>query len=123
MESDMEIFWREVRRGQRLVLSSGEGMGEEEIGGVRETKRGFDAFAKTFGYEPGRAMKGMETLDEGQKIQYDLVEGANGKSSAENIVDQGSSGDAPAAAPAEAPADDAGDGDEAGDDAGDAEEE
>ena len=66
---------------------------------------------------------GMETLDEGQKIQYDLVEGANGKSSAENIVDQGSGGDAPAAAPAEAPADDAGDGDDAGDDAGDAEEE
>ncbi len=62
---------------------------------------------------------GMETLDEGQKIQYDLVEGANGKSSAENIVDQGSGGDAPAAAPAEAPADDAGDGDNAGDDAGD----
>ena len=55
---------------------------------------------------------GMETLDEGQKIQYDLVEGANGKSSAENIVDQGSGGDAPAAAPAEAPADDAGDGEE-----------
>ena len=62
---------------------------------------------------------GMETLDEGQKIQYDLVEGANGKSSAENIVDQGSGGDAPVAAPTEAPADDASD----GDDAGDAEEE
>ncbi|MBT3305337.1 MAG: cold-shock protein [Alphaproteobacteria bacterium] len=39
---------------------------------------------------------GMETLDEGQKVQYELVEGANGKTSAENIVDMGQ-GDAPAA--------------------------
>ena len=30
---------------------------------------------------------GLETLDEGQKVQYELVEGANGKASAENIVD------------------------------------
>jgi len=40
---------------------------------------------------------GMETLDEGQKVQYELVEGANGKSSAENIVDLSGGGDAPAA--------------------------
>ena len=33
---------------------------------------------------------GMETLDEGQKIQYELVEGANGKQSAENLVDSDS---------------------------------
>jgi CspA family cold shock protein len=50
---------------------------------------------------------GMETLDEGQKVQYELVEGANGKTSAENIVDL-SGGDAPAA--------DADAGDDAGDD-------
>ncbi len=39
---------------------------------------------------------GMETLDEGQKVSYDLVEGANGKQSAENLVDQsgGASDDA-----------------------------
>ena len=41
----MKVFWREVRRGQRLVLSAEDGGPEEEIGGVRETKRGFDAFA------------------------------------------------------------------------------
>ena len=75
---------------------------------------------------------GMESLLEGQKVQYELVEGANGKTSAENLVDMGGGGDAPAEAPAaaaeEAPADDAGDdggddtgdeGDDAGDDAGD----
>ena len=67
---------------------------------------------------------GMESLLEGQKVQYELVEGANGKTSAENLVDMGGGGDAPAEAPAaaaeEAPADDAGDqGDDAEDDAGD----
>jgi len=60
----MDIFWRETRRGQRLVLVKDDESYEEEIGGVRETKRGFDAFAKTFGYEPGRAQKGMSTLEE-----------------------------------------------------------
>ena len=63
----MDVFWREARRGQRLVLSMDDGS-EEEIGGVRETKRGFDAFAKTFGYEPGRAVKGMETMDEAKEF-------------------------------------------------------
>ncbi|MBC8337209.1 MAG: cold-shock protein [Rhodospirillales bacterium] len=47
---------------------------------------------------------GLETLDEGQKVQYELVEGANGKSSAENIVDLGG-GDAPADNADEADAD------------------
>ena len=64
----MVIFWREVKRGQRLVLSGGDGGNEEEIGGVRETKNGFDAFAKTFGYEPGRAMKGIGTLEEAKEF-------------------------------------------------------
>ena len=49
---------------------------------------------------------GMETLDEGQKVQYELVEGANGKTSAENIVDL-TGGDAPAGGADEAPAGDA----------------
>ena len=61
---------------------------------------------------------GMETLDEGQKVQYELVEGANGKISAENIVDLSGGG-----APAADAGDDAGDADDAGDDAGDEAEE
>ncbi|HEX9701728.1 MAG TPA: cold-shock protein [Rhodospirillales bacterium] len=36
---------------------------------------------------------GMQTLNEGQKVQYELVEGANGKFSAENLVDLGGSGE------------------------------
>ncbi len=57
----MELYWREVRRGQRLVLGDGEH--EEEIGGVRENKGLFDAFAKTFSYEPGRAEKGLASME------------------------------------------------------------
>ncbi len=58
----MRIYWKEVRKGLRLVLADGEG--EEEIGGIRQTKRGYDAFAKTFGYDPGRAQKGIPTLED-----------------------------------------------------------
>ena len=59
----MELYWQHTRRGQRLVLIGGDGQ-EQEVGGVRETRRGFDAFAKTFGYEPGRAEKGIASMDE-----------------------------------------------------------
>ena len=60
----MEVYWQMARKGQRLILSEGDGEHHEEIGGVRETRRGFDAFAKTFGYEPGRAEKGIATMEE-----------------------------------------------------------
>jgi len=63
-ETKMELYWQETRKGQRLVLGSEPGGSEEEVGGVRITKRGFDAFAKTFGYDPGRAEKGIESMEE-----------------------------------------------------------
>ena len=59
----MQLYWREARKGQRLILLMDDGH-EEEVGGVRQTKRGFDAFAQTFGYDPGRAEKGMPTMQE-----------------------------------------------------------
>lgn len=79
----MNVYWREVRRGQRLVLASGGADHEEEVGGVRETKRGFDAFAKTFGYEPGRAEKGIPSMDEAKEFveshrPWELFEGGDG---------------------------------------------
>ena len=58
----MEVYWQHLRKGQRLIIGDGEQ--KEEVGGVRETRHGFDAFAKTFGYDPGRAQKGMATLEE-----------------------------------------------------------
>ena len=79
----MKVYWRTAKRGQRLVLSQDEGGPEEEIGGVRETKRGFDAFAKTFGYDPGRAQKGIPTLEDARAFvesfrPWELYKGAQG---------------------------------------------
>ena len=79
------VYWRERRKGQRLVLVQEEGGDEIEVGGVRETKRGFDAFAKTFGYDPGRAQKGMETLEEAKSFvesfrPWEMYQGTHGLS-------------------------------------------
>ena len=59
----MSVYWKDVRRGQNLVLSEQEGQ-EEVIGGFRETKRGIDAYAQTFGYDPGRSQKGFATIED-----------------------------------------------------------
>ncbi|MCI0440565.1 MAG: hypothetical protein L0177_15740 [Chloroflexi bacterium] len=81
----MQVYWRQVRRGQRLVLSADGGENEEEVGGVRETRNGFDAFARTFGYDPGRAAKGIPTLEEAKAFvesfrPWELFEGTRGLS-------------------------------------------
>ena len=81
----MEVFWREVRRGQRLVLVMDDEGNEEEIGGVRETKRGFDAFAKTFGYDPSRAERDIPSMEEGKEFvefhrPWEMYEGTQGLS-------------------------------------------
>ncbi len=59
----MSVYWRNVKRGQNLVIDDDEGH-EEIIGGYRESKRGIDAYAKTFGYDPDRSKKGFETLED-----------------------------------------------------------
>ena len=59
----MKVYWREHKTGQRLILDSQAGQ-EEEVGGVRKTPRGFDALARTMGYDPGRAQKGFTTMEE-----------------------------------------------------------
>ena len=59
----MKVYWREHRSGQRLFLNPTES-GEMEIGGVRRTPRGFDAYAKTLGYDPGRAQRGFPTMED-----------------------------------------------------------
>lgn len=59
----MKVYWREHKTGQRLILDSESGQ-QEEVGGVRQTPRGFDALAKTTGYDPGRAQKGFPTLED-----------------------------------------------------------
>ncbi len=81
----MKLYWQQVRKGERLVLTSDDEQSVEEIGGVRETKRGFDAFAKTFGYEPGRAQKGIASMEEAKEFvenfrPWNLYDGADGLS-------------------------------------------
>lgn len=80
----MKLYWQQSRKGERLILDS-EDDDESivEIGGVRETKRGFDAFAKTFGYEPGRAEKGIPSMEEAKAFvegfaPWDLYDGGQG---------------------------------------------
>ena len=58
----MKVFWREHRAGQRMILDTGDE--ELEIGAFRRTPRGYDALAKTLGYDPGRAQKGFPTAED-----------------------------------------------------------
>ena len=58
----MDVYWQYVRRGQNLMLSTENG--QERIGGFRETRRGIDAYATTFGYDPGRSQKGFESVED-----------------------------------------------------------
>jgi len=51
-------------------------------GFIEPTDGGKDAFVHISAVE--RA--GLSTLNEGQKVQFELVQGQNGKSSAENLV-------------------------------------
>ena len=59
----MRVFWREHRAGQKMILDTGNGE-EVEIGAFRRTPRGYDALAKTMGYDPGRAQKGFPTEED-----------------------------------------------------------
>ena len=77
----MRVFWREHRIGQRLILQ-GDDNSEEELGAVRKTPRGYDALARAMGYDPGRAAKGLATLDEAKLFvesftPWDLFEGTD----------------------------------------------
>ena len=66
----MQLFWETWTKGIKLILSDGDN--REEVGGVRETKHGYDAWAKTFGYDPGRAIKGLDSLEnEYNKLLWD----------------------------------------------------
>ena len=59
----MSVYWREMKRGQNLVVDDSAGL-EEIIGGYRENKRGIDAYARTMGYEPDRSRKGFDSVED-----------------------------------------------------------
>ena len=60
----MRVYWRKVKRGENLILSDENDGHEEELGGFRDTKRGIDASAKTFSYDPSRSRKGFPSIEE-----------------------------------------------------------
>jgi hypothetical protein len=62
----MAVYWQMAKQGVRLMWADGERL--ERIGGVRETPRGIDAFAMTFGYEPERARRGIASMDEAKEF-------------------------------------------------------
>ena len=61
----MKLYWKEKKKGFDLLVENDEGE-TFSVGGVRETKRGIEALAKTTGYDPGRAIKGLQSLEEGR---------------------------------------------------------
>ncbi len=63
----MRMYWRQKKRGFDLTVEMDNGE-TFSVGGVRETRRGIEAMAKTSGYDPGRTVKGLSSLDEGRKF-------------------------------------------------------
>ena len=61
----MRLYWRQRRRGFDLCVETDDGE-RFSVGGVRETRRGIEAMAKTTGYDPGRAIKGLSNFEEGR---------------------------------------------------------
>ena len=59
----MSVFWKNVKRGQNLMVDDTAGL-EEVIGGYRENKSGISAYARTMGYEPERARKGFDSVED-----------------------------------------------------------
>ena len=60
----MKLYWTKCKRGVDLIVEDDTGY-KHTVGGVRETKRGVEAMARTMGYDPGRATKDLTSLDEG----------------------------------------------------------
>ncbi|MCH7906573.1 MAG: hypothetical protein IIC29_09365 [Chloroflexi bacterium] len=63
----MRMYWKERSKGLDLTLLTDDGE-EINLGGVRSMKRGIQAIAATRGYEPGRSVKGLGSLDEGKEF-------------------------------------------------------
>ncbi len=63
----MNLYWKEHKRGLDLCVEDDDGQ-VRIVGGVRETNRGVEAMARTMGYDPGRAVKGLSSLDEGRQF-------------------------------------------------------
>ena len=63
----MRLYWKQKKNGLDLIVQDTDG-NTFSIGGVRNTKRGIEALAKTTGYDPGRAVKGLSSIEEGKEF-------------------------------------------------------
>ena len=61
----MRLYWKQKKKGIDLIVENDEG-DTFSVGGVRDTKRGIEALAKTTGYDLGRAVKGLGSMEEGR---------------------------------------------------------
>ena len=61
----MELYWKEMKKGLDLIVKDDDD-DEHVVGGVRLTKKGIEAMARTQGYDPGRTIKGLPTIEEGK---------------------------------------------------------
>jgi len=61
----LRLFWKQKKMGIDLVVEDDE-KDQFVVGGVRDTKRGIEALAKTTGYDPSRAIKGLSSIEEGK---------------------------------------------------------
>ncbi len=61
----MKMYWQQKKRGIDLLVEMDDGE-TYSVGGVRVTRRGIEALAKTNGYDPGRAIKGLDNVEEGR---------------------------------------------------------
>ena len=57
-----------VEHIKSVKMISDDNEDEFVVGGVRLTKRGIEAMAKAQGYDPGRAIKGLTTIEEGKSF-------------------------------------------------------
>jgi hypothetical protein len=63
----MRQYWRQRKSGIDLCVEDDSGE-RFIVGGVRDTRRGIEAMAKTTGYDPGRAIKGLDSIDQGREF-------------------------------------------------------
>ena len=61
----MKLYWKNKKNGLDLIVDDEQG-NLFSVGGVRKTKRGIEALAKTTVYDPGSAIKGLNRLEEGK---------------------------------------------------------
>ncbi len=62
----MRLYWKQRKRGFDLIVEDDNG-DMFNVGGVRSTRRGgIEAMAKTLGYDPGRSIKQLPSMEDGR---------------------------------------------------------